>query len=77
MVLGRAARLVLLGVVVGTELSLWLGKFVSALLFGLEARDLATLAAAVLLMAVVGTMAAFLPAWRAARIDPVEVLREG
>ena len=29
------------------------------------------------LMAVVGTVAALLPAWRASRIDPVEVLREG
>ena len=32
---------------------------------------------AVAMMAAVGTLAAFLPAWRAARIDPVEVLREG
>ncbi len=77
LVLGRAARLVACGVVIGAGLSLWLAKFVSTLLFGLEARDLATLAAAVVLMAVVGTLAAFLPAWRAARIDPVEVLREG
>jgi len=65
------------GVVIGTGLSLWLAKFVSALLFGLEPRDIATLAAAVAMMSVVGTLAAFLPAWRAARIDPVEVLREG
>jgi putative ABC transport system permease protein len=50
---------------------------VSSLLFGLEARDVATLATAVAMMAAVGTLAAFLPAWRAARIDPVEVLREG
>jgi putative ABC transport system permease protein len=77
LVLGRAAWLVVFGVAIGTGLSLWLAKFVSALLFGLEARDLATLSAAVLLMAAVGTLAAFLPAWRAARIDPVEVLREG
>ncbi len=47
LVLGRAAWLVVFGVVIGTGLSLWLAKFVSALLFGLEARDLATLAAAV------------------------------
>ena len=77
MVLGRAARLVVLGVVAGIGLSLWLAKFVSALLFGLEPRDVATLAAAVAMMVVVGTLAAFLPAWRAARIDPIEVLREG
>jgi putative ABC transport system permease protein len=77
LVLGRAARLVVFGVLIGTGLSLWLAKFVSTLLFGLDARDVATLVAAVAMMAVVGTLAAFLPAWRAARIDPVEVLREG
>jgi putative ABC transport system permease protein len=77
LVLGRAARLVVAGVVIGAGLSLWLATFVSSLLFGLEARDVATLGSAVGLMAVVAILAAFLPAWRAARIDPVEVLREG
>jgi putative ABC transport system permease protein len=77
LVLGRAAWLVAFGVAIGTGLSLWLAKFVRSLLFGLEARDVATLAAAIAMMAAVGTLAAFLPAWRAARIDPVEVLREG
>jgi len=64
-------------VVIGAALSLWLTRFVSALLFGLEPRDIATFAGAVTIMAVVATLAAFVPAWRAARIDPVEVLREG
>jgi putative ABC transport system permease protein len=77
LVLGRAARLVVAGVVIGAGLSLWLATFVSSLLFGLEARDVATLGSAVGLMAAVAILAAFLPAWRAARIDPVEVLREG
>ena len=43
LVLGRAAWLVVFGVAIGAGLSLWLAKFVSALLFGLEARDVATL----------------------------------
>ena len=73
LVLGRAAWLVVFGVAIGTGLSLWLARFVSALLFGLEARDVTTLVAAVAMMTAVGTLAAFLPAWRAARIDPVEV----
>jgi predicted permease len=77
LVLGRAAWLVVAGSAIGAGLSLWLAKYVATLLYGLEPRDAGTLAAAVVLMAVVGTVAALLPAWRASRIDPVEVLREG
>ena len=77
LVLGRAAWLVAAGTAIGAALSLWLGKYVAPLLYGLEPRDVATLAGAAALMAAVGALAAFLPAWRAARIDPVEVLREG
>jgi hypothetical protein len=77
LVLGRSTRLVVAGVAIGAALSLWLAKFVGTLLYGLEARDTATLVTAILVMVAIGTTAAFIPAWRAARIDPVEVLREG
>ena len=77
LVLGRAWRLVAMGVILGTGLSLWLATFVRTLLFGLEPRDVTTLAIAIAVMAVVGTAAAFLPAWKAAGIQPVDVLREG
>jgi predicted permease len=77
LVLGRAAWLVAAGSAIGAGLSVWLATYVATLLYGLEARDVATLVGAIALMASVGTLAAFLPAWRAARIDPVEVLREG
>ena len=76
LVLGGATRLVLIGVAVGIGLSLWLATFVGPLLYGLESRDPATLVAAVLVMLIIGTAAAFVPAWRAARIEPIEVLRE-
>jgi ABC-type antimicrobial peptide transport system permease subunit len=66
-----------MGVVVGIALSVWLSRFVGTLLYGLEARDTTTLVTAVAVMLVVGTTAAFIPAWRATRIQPVEVLREG
>jgi putative ABC transport system permease protein len=76
LVLGRSTRLVVAGVVIGAGLSAWLATFVGPLLYGLEPRDTTTLVAAVVVMLIVGTAAAFVPAWRAARIEPIEVLRE-
>jgi ABC-type lipoprotein release transport system permease subunit len=45
------------------------------LLYGLEPRDPATLIEAAVVLATVGALAAWLPAWRASRIDPAVVLR--
>ncbi len=76
LVLSRVFVLVGLGVIVGVGLSWWASKFVATLLYGLEPRDPMTLVGAVGLLAAVGAFAGWLPAWRAARIDPAEVLRE-
>jgi putative ABC transport system permease protein len=76
LVLGRVALLIGLGVIIGAGLSLWLGRYVGELLFGLEPRDPATLAGASVVLVCVGALAAWIPARRAARIDPIEVLRE-
>jgi putative ABC transport system permease protein len=77
MVLGRAAALVAAGLAIGAAVSIWASQLVSSLLYGVEARDAATLVFALIVLAVVGTLAAWLPARRAARIDPANVLREG
>ena len=77
LVLGQAVRLVALGLVIGTAFSLWASRFVSTLLFGLEPRDPATLAGAAAVLMAISLVAAGLPARRAARIDPAQVLREG
>jgi predicted permease len=77
LVLGRVAVLVGLGVVIGAAASLYVSRFVDALIFGLEPRDLTTLVGAAVVLAAVAALAAWLPARRAARIDPIEVLREG
>jgi putative ABC transport system permease protein len=77
LVLSRAALLVGLGVVIGAALSLWASTFVASLLYGLTPRDPITLVGAAATLAAVGAFAAWLPARRAARIDPIEVLREG
>ena len=76
LVLRRAAILVSAGILVGAALSLWASRFVADLLFGLPPRDPATLTIAAVTLAVIGALAAWLPARRAARIDPAQVLRE-
>ena len=57
-------------------LSLWASRFVATLLYGLEPRDPLTLVAAALILGTVGAVAGWLPAYRASRIDPAEVLRD-
>jgi predicted permease len=75
-VLGRVGVLVAAGIVVGAAASLWAARFVETLLFGLEPRDPATLAGAAAVLAAVAAVAGWLPARRAARVDPAQVLRE-
>jgi ABC-type antimicrobial peptide transport system permease subunit len=77
LVLGRVALLVGLGVAIGAVLSFYVSRFVAALVFGVEPRDPSTFVAAAVVLAAVGGLAAWLPARRASRIDPIEVLREG
>ena len=68
--------LIALGVVVGATISVWASQFVSTLLYGLEPRDPLTLAAAATTLAAIGAAAGWLPARRAARIDPAQTLRD-
>jgi putative ABC transport system permease protein len=77
LVLFRALRLVTIGLLIGSAVSLWASRFVGSLLFGLEPGDLPTLVAAAAILAGICVLAAGLPARRASRIDPAQVLREG
>jgi putative ABC transport system permease protein len=77
LVLGRVALLVAIGVAAGAAMSLWASRYVATLLYGLEPRDPTTFIAAAVVLAGVGLLAGGLPAWRATRIDPTTVLREG
>jgi ABC-type antimicrobial peptide transport system permease subunit len=76
LVLARVTLLVAIGVGVGAGLSVWAAKFVATHLYGLEPRDPATIAASAAVLAAVGALAGWLPAYRASRIDPAQVLRD-
>jgi ABC-type antimicrobial peptide transport system permease subunit len=76
-VMTRTGGLVVGGILVGGLVSWWASRFVSSLLFGLEPTDPWTIGAAMLVLALVAAVAGWVPARRAARIDPAEVLREG
>jgi ABC-type antimicrobial peptide transport system permease subunit len=77
LVLRRVAILVGVGVIVGIGASLWAARFIRTLLYGLQPQDTTTLVAASAVLVGIGAMAGWLPARRASRIDPAQVLREG
>jgi putative ABC transport system permease protein len=75
-VLARVWLRVAAGVLIGVAVSFWASTFIASLLYGLEPRDPVTILAAIMVLVVVGTLAGYIPAWRASRIDPAAVLRE-
>ncbi len=76
MIVGDGARLTLLGVTIGLLGAFWLSRFVSSLLYGISAQDPRVFVAATLGLASVGCAAAWIPARRATRVDPITALRE-
>jgi putative ABC transport system permease protein len=75
MILREIVILVVIGSVIGAIAALSLARFVESLIFGLAPRDPATVVAAVGLLLAIGLLAGYLPARRAARIDPIAALR--
>jgi ABC-type antimicrobial peptide transport system permease subunit len=75
LVLREAAVLVLVGVVVGLPLALALGRFVASMLFNLRPSDPAIMLGASAILASAGLAAAYVPARRAAQVDPMVALR--
>ncbi len=75
LILLGAVRLAAAGIVIGLVAALAAGKLIESQLFGIAAADPVIYAGAALLLALVTLIAAGVPAWRAARIDPVVALK--
>ena len=76
LVVREAGVLLIVGLVVGTGLSIWAGKAAATLLFGLKPHDPLTLSAAIALLSGVAMLSTYAPARRASRVDPMVALRE-
>jgi predicted permease len=76
LILGKAAVLAVLGLTLGMAASAVLGRLLTTMLFGLQPTDLPTHLLVLAAVAATTVAAAFGPAWRAGRIDPVRAIRE-
>ena len=75
LIVGRGFVLVGVGLIVGLALALALGRFTASMLYGVAPADLPALGASVVVLAAAAALASYLPARRAARIDPMVALR--
>jgi predicted permease len=74
-VVSEGLRTVLLGVITGILMALAASRLVASLLYGIAPSDPATLVAVAIVLVAIAAAAAFVPAWRAAKADPVAALR--
>jgi predicted permease len=75
LVMRQAGGMLLIGVAAGSALAWFSGRFVRGYLYGVNAHDGWTLAAAATLLCASGLVAAYVPAQRAAKVDPIVALR--
>jgi putative ABC transport system permease protein len=76
LVFRRVGVLIVAGLALGMAASWWAARFVAPLLFQVEARDPITFSGTAAVLVAIGVLAAWVPARRAARLDPATVLRE-
>lgn len=75
MVVRRALRIVLLGLIVGLAGAYGLTRLLSSMLVDVQPTDRLTYIGVALLLLAVSFLAAAIPAWRATRVDPLDALR--
>ena len=75
MILRQAGKMVTLGVVVGLLASLGVSRLMASMLFGVHSYDPLTFVAVAVILAAVALAACYIPARRAARVDPMVALR--
>jgi putative ABC transport system permease protein len=76
LVVGGGAFPVFIGILVGLGGAIGLARFIQSMLFATDPIDPLTLAGVSVLFAAVALMACIVPAWRAARLDPMAALRQ-
>jgi ABC-type antimicrobial peptide transport system permease subunit len=75
MVLRQSLWMVALGLAIGIPAALALTRFVRSILYGIQPTDPASFVVAAILITAVGAVAAWIPARRASRVDPIQALR--
>jgi putative ABC transport system permease protein len=75
LIVGQGFILVLVGLVLGLGFAFALTRLIASLLFGVTTKDPLTFAAVAVLLAFIALLACYIPARRAAKIDPMEALR--
>jgi putative ABC transport system permease protein len=76
LVVGGGAFPVFIGILVGLGGAIGLARFIQSMLFATDPIDPLTLAGVSVLFAAVALIACLVPAWRAARVDPMAALRQ-
>jgi putative ABC transport system permease protein len=76
LVIGGGTIPVLVGIAAGLGGSMALGRFIESILYATKPIDAPTLVAVSAILLAVALAACFVPAWRAAKVDPMTTLRQ-